>query len=86
MQEALFDFGELQPAVGTWVYVIGARESSVVKIGKATDLPDRLGGIQTGNPERLVIRWAVSGGRALEGELHAEFKHLRRGVVQLRRA
>lgn len=78
MQEALFDFTEPQPPAGTWVYVIGAEGSSVVKIGKATDIPDRLGGIQTGNPERLVIRWAVAGGRSLEKALHSQFKPFRK--------
>lgn len=77
MQEALFDFGTPPPAIGTWVYVIGAKDSPIVKIGKATDLPDRLSSLQTGNPERLVIRWAVAGGLSLEKTLHAEFKDTR---------
>ncbi len=77
MQDALFDLGE-SPTASTWVYVIGPENSPVVKIGKATDIPDRLSGIQTGNPEPLIIRWAVAGGRALEKALHAEFKSLRK--------
>lgn len=77
MQEALFSLDGSQLPPSTWVYVIGPESSSVVKIGKATDLLDRLAGIQTGNPQRLVIRWAVAGGYSLETALHAEFKDFR---------
>lgn len=76
MQETLFDIEV--PLVGTWVYVIGPKDSSIVKIGKATDVPDRLASIQTGNPEPLVIRWGCIGGRPLEADLHRTFKRLRK--------
>lgn len=77
MQEPLFNVDVPALSPNAWVYVIGPRESSVVKIGKATDLLDRLAAIQTGNPEHLVIRWAVAGGRSLETDLHETFKLLR---------
>lgn len=77
VQNALFDLVEPSPLAGTWVYVIGAEGSSVVKIGKAGDLTERLAAIQTGNPELLTVRWAVAGGRSLEADLHETFKPLR---------
>lgn len=72
MQDALFDV-EL-PETNSSVYVIGARNSSVVKIGRAIDVPKRLMEIQIGNPERLVVHWHTPGGCGLERWLHGEFR------------
>ena len=42
-----------------YVYVIGWRPRGPCKVGKATNLIDRLSGLQTGNPERLKVFYAV---------------------------
>lgn len=77
MQEALFEVGEPDSAPSTLVYVIGAEGSSVVKIGVTADIAKRLVFIQTGNPERLVVRWKTPGDRRLEKQLHVRFESLR---------
>jgi hypothetical protein len=77
MQEALFESAEPQSSPGGWVYVIGAAESSVVKIGKAADIERRRRNLQTASPLKLVTRWATPGDRKLERWLHVEFDHLR---------
>lgn len=60
------------------IYVIGPEGSAVVKIGHTTNKPSyRLGNLQTGNPELLVVRWAGEGNEALERHLHAVFKDYR---------
>lgn len=60
------------------IYVIGPEESAIVKIGHTTNKPSfRLGNLQTGNPELLVVRWAGEGDELLERHLHAVFKDYR---------
>lgn len=60
------------------IYLIGPEESPVVKIGYTTNDPtSRIGQLQTGNPERLVLRWAGEGDEALERHLHAVFTDYR---------
>lgn len=60
------------------IYVIAPEDSSVVKIGHTTNEPkDRIGTLQTGNPDRLVVRWAGEGDAQLEKHLHAVFKDYR---------
>ena len=60
------------------IYVIAPEGSSVVKIGHTANKPtDRVGSLQTGNPERLVVRWAAEGDEALERHLHFVFKDYR---------
>lgn len=75
MQEALFATEETPTE--SWVYVIGAVNSPVAKIGKAIDVPKRLAELQVGNPLRLAIRWKTPGGRTLEQWLHGEFNKFR---------
>lgn len=60
-----------------YVYVIGPRDSSVVKIGRAVNPGRRLATIQNAHPAKVEILWSTQGGAALEGRLHAEFDHLR---------
>lgn len=56
------------------IYVIGPEESTIVKIGHTTGQPSfRLGNLQIGNPEQLVVRWACEGDQVLEKHLHAVF-------------
>lgn len=76
MQDALFDLSANESAASQ-VYVIGAAESSIVKIGKANNVKKRLAGLQTSNPNRLVVRWTTPGAEKLEGQLHNRFNHLR---------
>lgn len=60
------------------IYVIAPAESTVVKIGHTTNKPSfRLGNLQIGNPEHLVVRWAGEGDEQLERHLHAVFKDYR---------
>lgn len=60
------------------IYVIGAEESTIVKIGHTANEPSfRLGNLQVGNHERLVVRWACEGDVPLEKHLHAVFKECR---------
>jgi hypothetical protein len=76
MQDALFDLGP-EPPSGDWVYAIGAKRSSIVKIGHGIDIVKRLGGIQVGNPAKLYILWRTLGGRPLEELLHERFARKR---------
>lgn len=59
------------------IYVISEPGSSVAKIGKATNVRDRLSGIQTSNPRPLIVRWRTPGGRPLERQLHDHFERFR---------
>lgn len=60
------------------IYVIAPQDSFVVKIGHTSNKPSlRLGNLQIGNPELLVVRWAGPGDEALEKHLHAVFKDYR---------
>lgn len=59
------------------VYVIGAPNSGVVKIGRSTNLPTRFTMIQTGCPFEVEVRFSVEGASRLEHQLHAEFGQFR---------
>lgn len=50
-----------------------AQPNGPIKIGIAADVRKRLEGLQTGNPERLVLLAELAGGVAEEIELHARF-------------
>ncbi len=52
-----------------FVYLIG-EEDGPVKIGTATNPIKRLRTMQTGNPRRLRVEWALIGDRRLERMLH----------------
>ena len=43
-----------------FLYLIGANENPPVKIGIANKPPKRLKGIQTGNPNHLIIHYKLS--------------------------
>ncbi len=70
-----YDHGTM-PTEG-FVYIIGPAESSIVKIGTSVDVPSRLRGIQTSNPQLLVARWACLGNVELEDFLHRQFDPIR---------
>src|SRR4051812_34720951 len=55
------------------VYVIGAANSSRVKIGTTQDLGRRLSDIQRMSPDLLEVLWQTPGGYRLEAALHKHF-------------
>lgn len=57
------------------VYFIQA-ESGPIKIGVAYDPAERLAGLQIAHFEQLSLRATLSGGLALETDLHSRFAHL----------
>lgn len=59
------------------VYAIGSAQSNLVKIGRTTELPERLAAIQRMSPVRLLLLWSTGGGYALESALHRRFKAYR---------
>jgi len=62
-----------------YVYFVQADRGGPVKIGTAYEkrLEARLVELQCGNPNRLVCRLLVDGGRNLESSMHAMFRNLR---------
>lgn len=60
-----------------YVYVIGAPESTTVKIGITVDLDDRLRQIQSMCPVKVAVLWATPGSGALERALHRRFTQQR---------
>jgi hypothetical protein len=68
------------PGDGPVVYTIQAEWGGPIKIGycaSADAVCDRLGGIQTGNPHRLVVRRVIPGSRQLERLLHERYARYR---------
>ncbi|MFJ9101336.1 GIY-YIG nuclease family protein [Streptomyces sp. NPDC102405] len=59
------------------VYVLGTPGSNVVKIGRTTNIDQRLAAIQRMSPVPLAILWTHPGGSTLEANLHRHFKALR---------
>jgi hypothetical protein len=55
------------------VYVLGSPGSSIVKIGRTTNLAQRVGNIQRMSPLPLVVLWTHPGGHELETQLHRHF-------------
>lgn len=55
------------------VYVIGAANSSRVKIGTTQELGRRLADIQRMSPDSLEVLWQTPGGYRLESALHKHF-------------
>lgn len=59
-----------------YVYVIGARNQPIVKIGRSADPQKRVAAIQTMSPMPLEVLWTHPGGH-FEAKLHRHFAHLR---------
>lgn len=59
------------------VYLIGPADSSVAKIGRSTEVKNRLRSLQNSSPARLVLLWSTPGGKALENALHRHFAAIR---------
>lgn len=66
---------ELPPT--EYVYVIGAADSHLVKIGRTNNVSKRLGELQRMSPIRLEVLWQTEGGSWLEAALHRTFKDAR---------
>lgn len=58
---------------GEVVYVLGSAGRTTVKIGRTTNLPERLRAIQRMSPVPLSVLWQHPGGRELETFLHRHF-------------
>lgn len=59
------------------VYVLGAKGSPTVKIGRSIDLAKRFADIQRMSPTPLEILWSYPGDHELETRLHRHFRKLR---------
>jgi hypothetical protein len=60
-----------------FVYVIGSEGSTLVKIGRSTDVKKRLAAIQCMSPAPLAVLWQVEGDPELETAPHRLFKNYR---------
>lgn len=58
-------------------YVIKAKGDSPIKVGKALDVLDRLGQLQTGNPRPLELVQILVGYSGLEWQLHHKLRRCR---------
>ncbi|MGW2184136.1 GIY-YIG nuclease family protein [Streptomyces sp. NPDC001732] len=57
------------------VYAISTEDvPEIIKIGVATDIPERMKSLQIGSASMLVLRWNSQGGYPLEKHLHKEFR------------
>lgn len=57
-----------------YIYLIGAEQFTLVKIGWTIDAAARLAKIQTMSPAKLAILWQTEGGVEVETALHRHFK------------
>lgn len=74
-------YGDSHPSpVSTvgWVYVIGSRANSLVKIGTSLNVEERLRSIQFMSPVPLRLLWKTPGDAELETRLHQLFQARRR--------
>jgi hypothetical protein len=60
-----------------FIYIIGAQESPLVKIGTTDDVKRRLREIQNMSPVRLRVIWHAPGDEKTERALHRRFKAYR---------
>ena len=65
----------------SYVYAIASERQWAVKIGVSCNLKQRMAGIQSGNPERLVLVGAVEGSFGLEARVH---EYLRKADHRIR--
>lgn len=56
------------------VYLLQCRSSSLVKIGRSTNIQRRFADIQCMSPTELDLIWCTEGGAALEARLHRAFR------------
>lgn len=62
---------------GCFVYVIQAEGDTPIKVGKAVDVPNRIAGLQTGNPRQLRLLHVLPGDGELEWQLHYRLRDCR---------
>jgi antirestriction protein len=65
----------------SYVYFILDETSNAIKIGKANDIDERISGLQTGNPNELIVLHyikckSVEDAFNLEKECHNQFNHI----------
>lgn len=60
-----------------YIYFVWSEAQNAIKIGYANDLKFRLGALQAGNPEPLVVLYSIRGTQATEKAIHKRFRHLR---------
>jgi T5orf172 domain len=61
-----------RPRPDCFVYVLRPEGHTAIKVGKAINVHQRIGDLQTGHPRRLELRAVLVGGFDLERELHYE--------------
>lgn len=61
----------------SYLYFIEAINTGYIKIGRSANPMQRLAQLSTGSPNDLVLLGKISGGAALEAELHRRFESLR---------
>lgn len=61
-----------------YIYVIGADQSDLVKVGVAVDPAGRLSTLQCGSPVRLRLLATLPGSGVQERELHRQFARYRK--------
>src|SRR5262245_52125336 len=57
----------------SFLYFIEAVDTEFIKIGRSVNPERRLAQLSTGSPNKLVILGKISGGAALEADLHKRF-------------
>lgn len=60
-----------------WVYIIGADESGMVKIGYTANPPKRFVALRTACPVEMTVLYLMPGDPSDEKELHRRFADLR---------
>lgn len=68
---------DAEPATSEQVYVIGSPSSTLVKIGRSTNLEQRIADLQRMSPVPLKVLCTYDGGAELEAALHRYFKDCR---------
>lgn len=58
-----------------FVYLIGPADGSVFKIGRTSNVENRLRSLQAGNPATLSVLWTAPGSVLIECELHRWFEN-----------
>lgn len=60
-----------------WVYIVGAQETGLVKIGYTSNPPRRFVALRTACPVEMFVLYLVAGDASDEKALHRQFKSLR---------
>lgn len=71
------DWKRLKPSHDGWCYIYFVRAGQCLKIGRATDVGERVRALQTAHHEELSLVLSIPAHAALEGAIHARFAHLK---------